>query len=392
MSHVRPDCHTPLTMCQSSPVPSHEAPQHDASIPPFHSPHSETHRNFTPSISPLSTTSGVHNEYFGDTNHPRPSPPVEPSLVDAPYPIADTSVPDDVVMRDDRSSSLSDFEGNFEDQQPNQDANDDAATEDADSEAETERLEHSPQKAWKSADVGPTPSKLNQETTAEDDLSDPASSPRSPPRDPQSPSPTHRFKGALAPQPHHLSLPQLIFTCLASPPRYAGEKRKRSTPTSSGDSPLTSDAESDSEHLSPPPHANGITATTAVKKVVTGDSPDDAVDDTAIDAPDDDAALPRSTRETPEQDDQDELDENPYISPMKAARLKGKKQRAKRQKESAIIQKPNYEAEYDDTMDLDELQDDDDSAAKTDEDRENKKQAQAEYNALAEKFHIFRTK
>ena len=371
----------------SNPVPN----------PPLRSPRSEHNRNSTPSISPLSTTSRAHNEYFASTDHARQSPIQEPTVIQTPLSTGDIHVPD-VEMRDhddndddddddDRSSSLSDFEAEFEDKENNNTHDDkDARPEDADSEAETERLERTPQKLPKSTtETGRTPSKLNQETSMGADLSDAMSSPRSPLRDPQSPSPTQRFKRAPSYSSTPAAAARLTRKPSASPSalgtQHAGDKRKRFTPTSSGDSPLTSDAESDSEELDATNHTNGKAST---QHKATGDVAHDRVD-----APNDELGMPESARETPEPD---EIDENPYISPMKAARLKGKKERAKRQKETPVVQKSDYEAEYDETMEIDELADDDESAAKSEEDRESKKQAHAEYLALAEKFHIFRTK
>lgn len=94
---------------------------------------------------------------------------------------------------DDRSSSLSDFDASSDEQ----DRNTYPAplspqrADEADSEAETERLERTPQKPWKSIDVGRTPSKLNQESTYGDDLSEAASSPEAPL------SPTQKVTGTL---------------------------------------------------------------------------------------------------------------------------------------------------------------------------------------------------
>ena len=126
-----------------------ESPLQSATTPP-------RDRNSTPSISPLSTTSKTQLELHATA---RPSQPL-PQIQD----------------HDGDSSSLSEFDAEFDDQK------------DADSEAETERLEASPQKPWKTADVARTPSKLNQATA----LSDRASSPEPLP---QSPSPTQRVIG-----------------------------------------------------------------------------------------------------------------------------------------------------------------------------------------------------
>lgn len=97
------------------------------------------------------------------------------------------------------------------------------------------------------------------------------------------------------------------------------------------------------------------------------------------------AATPRDSPEP------DEADENPYISPMKAARLKGKK-RAKRQKETPIAQKDDDDVDMEPVPQPDDTQEDEDSAAKSEEDREVKKKAQQDYTKLAEQFNIFRAK
>lgn len=86
---------------------------------------------------------------------------------------------------DDRSSSLSDPEDDNEEAEDGDEVEDDALNgEDTpaqqlvedDSEAETERLEQTPQKLRKQPDgVGKTPSKLNQASTADDELSEPGS-------------------------------------------------------------------------------------------------------------------------------------------------------------------------------------------------------------------------
>lgn len=289
----------------------------------------------------------------------------------------------DVVMQDDHddgSSSLSDFEGNFEDQENNDSGMRPSPPpiEEADSEAETERLEHTPQKPWNNPDTGRTPSKLNQETTIEEDLSEPASSPKSPGRSGQSLSPSHRLLGTLV---HFSDAAENVFVLTlnytGSPSPMAGQKRKRSPPPSEPDSPL-SDAASDSEEILAQVHTNG---STLALEPVRQDFPQDSKDD---------VAMPESARETPEPD---EVDENPYISPMKAARLKGKKQRAKKQqKEPTLAQKQDYEGEYEDAPEGDDMQDDDDSTAKSEEDREMKRQARLEYTSLTEKFQIFRAK
>lgn len=74
-----------------------------------------------------------------------------------------------------------------------------------------------------------------------------------------------------------------------------------------------------------------------------------------------------SNRETPEPVEADE-NENPYISPMKAARLKRAKQKSKRLKE--LVQQPGSVADEEETVEADEVQDDEEGSAKTEEDRE----------------------
>lgn len=353
-------------------------PQREASTnPPFPSPRSNRDANYTPSISPLSTTSRAHNDYFTQSNPPRASHTPAPNAIE--HSLAHTNQQDtDVIMRDDRSSSLSDYDANSENQE-----NDNAASprsplpiEEADSEAETERLGRTPQKPWNNPDTGRTPSKLNQETSIDNPLSDPpASSPTTPGRDAQSPTPTRRLLGTVV----HSSNPTSILTQMppASPSTIAGQKRKRSPPPSEPDSPL-SEAASDSDEILHPIRPNGSALPT--KATTEKDPSEELVDDQR-----DDGNMPESARDTPEPDD---VDENPYISPMKAARLKGKKQKAKRQKEPATIQRPEYEAEYEDTGEPDDLQEDDDGGAKSEEDRETKRQARASYDNLVSNFQI----
>lgn len=82
---------------------------------------------------------------------------------------------------DDRSSSLSDFEGSLEDPDKADITHRSSPPRDPenDSEAETERLNATPQKPWNSGEVvnntGRTPSKLREEATWDDDLSEPVS-------------------------------------------------------------------------------------------------------------------------------------------------------------------------------------------------------------------------
>ncbi|KAL1302489.1 hypothetical protein AAFC00_002880 [Neodothiora populina] len=355
-----------------------------------HTPRSLHTRNSTPSISPLSTTSRSNVNYFDHTADDPPKSPLSqrPTLtIDTPLPLPESAAQPDVVMRDqhdsdnqddddnnnnnnndktarngrdrdDGSSSLSDFDGNLDEQEATQ--TNTLAIQDADSEAETERLEPSPQKSWRLPDTTRTPSKLNQETSAPDHWTEPASSPATPRPDPQSPSPAHRT--------------------VASPSALAGQKRKRSPPLSEPDSPL-SEAASDSDDILLPRPTDHVDSTTA-------NEPEESIEETNIEETTEHPTVQTpSDRETPEPDD---VDQNPYISPMKAARLKGKKQRAKRLKEASAA--PN-KAEGDEDIGTPlGPQEDEDGAPKSDDDAESKRQAQAAYAELADKFHMFRTK
>lgn len=96
---------------------------------------------------------------------------------------------------EDRSSSLSDFEGSLADMERREgdrssQAMDDEEVED-DSEAETERIGRTPQKlanaAMTNGDTARTPSKLYQESTYDEELSDADSTPTGPGRQSVSP-------------------------------------------------------------------------------------------------------------------------------------------------------------------------------------------------------------
>jgi len=267
----------------------------------------------TPSISPLSTTSRSAIPSAIDPIPIQLQPVQQPDLVDP-------------VDQSDGSSSLSDYDAEFDDQ-------DQRDNNDRDSEAETERLERSPIKSWI-----PSPTKLNQA----DIRSEPASSPEP---QPQSPSPTQARLGtntAARPQsPADLPLS-------ASPTAIAGRKRKRPSPAvSDADSPLSE--HSDSEEALALSHSNHVDQ------------------------------VPESRQETPEPND--EADENPYISPMKAARLKRAKQKPKQLRDiSPAVQSLANDLE------------DDDADEPNDGDQETKKRATEAFTAIVEQFQTFRTK
>jgi len=267
----------------------------------------------TPSISPLSTTSRSAIPSAIDPIPIQLQPVQQPDLVDP-------------VDQSDGSSSLSDYDAEFDDQ-------DQRDNNDRDSEAETERLERSPIKSWI-----PSPTKLNQA----DIRSEPASSPEP---QPQSPSPTQARLGtntAARPQsPADLPLS-------ASPTAIAGRKRKRPSPAvSDADSPLSE--HSDSEEALALSHSNHVDQ------------------------------VPESRQETPEPND--EADENPYISPMKAARLKRAKQKSKQLRDiSPAVQSLANDLE------------DDDADEPNDGDQETKKRATEAFTAIVEQFQTFRTK
>ncbi|KAH0166259.1 hypothetical protein KCU67_g4382, partial [Aureobasidium melanogenum] len=249
----------------------------------------------TPSISPLSTTSRTAIPSTIDPIPLQLQPAEQPHQVDH-------------VDQSDGSSSLSDYDAEFDDQ-------DQRDNNDRDSEAETERLERSPVKSWI-----PSPTKLNQAEVR----SEPASSPEP---QPQSPSPTQAR--------------------LASPAAIAGRKRKRPSPISDADSPLSE--HSDSEEALALSHSNHVDQ------------------------------LPESRQETPEPTD--EVDENPYISPMKAARLKRAKQKTKPVRDtSPAAETVGQELEDEEA---DETNDGDD---------ETRKRATEAFTAIVEQFQTFRAK
>lgn len=267
----------------------------------------------TPSISPLSTTS---RSAIPSAIEPIPiqlQPVEQPNLVDP-------------VDQSDGSSSLSDYDAEFDDQ-------DQRDNNDRDSEAETERLERSPIKSWI-----PSPTKLNQAEIR----SEPASSPEP---QPQSPSPTQARLGTnTTAYPH----PPADLQLLASPTAIAGRKRKRPSPAvSDADSPLSE--HSDSEEALALSHSNHVDQ------------------------------VAESRQETPEPND--EADENPYISPMKAARLKRAKQKTKQLRDNS----PAVQSLANDL-------DDDDADEPNDGDQETKKRATEAFAAIVEQFQTFRTK
>ncbi|THX38644.1 hypothetical protein D6D10_04906 [Aureobasidium pullulans] len=264
--------------------------------------------NHTPSISPLSTTSRT----------------AIPPIIN-PIPLQlETTDQVDHVDQSDGSSSLSDYDAEFDNQSP-RDNND------RDSEAETERLERSPIKSWI-----PSPTKLNQASVR----SEPASSPDP---QPQSPSPTQARLGTHIDVDGQLNADAPFA---ASPLAIAGRKRKRPSPISDADSPLSE--HSDSEEALALNHNRHI---------------DQA---------------PESRQETPEP--ADEVDENPYISPMKAARLKRAKQKKQTRDPSPAVQIAGNELE------------EEEADEQNDGDEETKKRATEAFTAIVEQFQTFRTK
>ncbi|KAF4553530.1 Sds3-like protein [Elsinoe fawcettii] len=101
-------------------------------------------RNSTPSISPLSSTSKAHHDSAND--------PSDPITNGAQIHVPDALDQDDEHEQRDRSSSLSDIEGDFEeqDQEAGQSGSEDGLTpidgDENDSEAETERIKPTPHK------------------------------------------------------------------------------------------------------------------------------------------------------------------------------------------------------------------------------------------------------
>ncbi|KAI5238316.1 hypothetical protein E4T43_07525 [Aureobasidium subglaciale] len=262
----------------------------------------------TPSVSPLSTTSRT----------------AAPPVID-PIPLQLESADTLDVDPSDGSSSLSDYDAEFDDQ-------DQRDNNDRDSEAETERLERSPMKSWI-----PSPTKLNQASVR----SEPASSPDP---QPQSPSPTQARLGTMIAIDNQINADRSLS---ASPAALAGRKRKRPSPISDADSPLSE--HSDSEEALALNHNRHV------------------------------EQAPESRQETPEPTE--EVDDNPYISPMKAARLKRAKQKSKQTRDfSPAAQTGGNELEYDE---VDEQNDGDD---------ETKKRATEAFTAIVEQFQTFRTK
>ncbi|PSK42167.1 hypothetical protein B9Z65_4081 [Elsinoe australis] len=123
--------------------PPHDSIHRPSTANSFKSPKSPHNgRNSTPSISPLSNASKTHNDSANDL--------VEPITNGAQIHVPDQSGVDHDDGRRDRSSSLSDIEGDFDDQEQDQSGSEDRLTpiggDENDSEAETERIKPTPQK------------------------------------------------------------------------------------------------------------------------------------------------------------------------------------------------------------------------------------------------------
>lgn len=149
----------------------------------------------------------------------------------------------------------------------------------------------------------------------------------------------------------------LTYPFLGEPQALAGRKRKRPSPTSDGDSPLSE--QSESEEILQDALVNGGLERLSQPR-------DHAIVD-AVGDERDEHMEPPSNRETPEPAEIDE-NENPYISPMKAARLKRAKQKSKRLKEP--VQKPGSMIDEDEAVEAEDVQDDEESSARSEEDRE----------------------
>ena len=124
-------------------------------------------RTSTPSVSPLSNASRNLNDSTNPSHTTKPSQHGKTATASEPT----AQSPD--KSEADRSSSLSDFDDSLEDQeQPDTIPHaPQAQDEENESEAETELLERTPQKPWKASSSGKTPSKLNQQSSYEEQAS-----------------------------------------------------------------------------------------------------------------------------------------------------------------------------------------------------------------------------
>ena len=273
---------------------------------------------------------------------------------------------------DDRSSSLSEPED-----EPDEENDQDGMTAtlgeghqlttqrslDVDSEAETERLEQTPQKLRKHANsIGKTPSKLSHAATAEDELSDPPS-PLPTGAGVASSTSTVATEGKL--HQHHVG----VMSNIAPNTDETGKKRKRSD---SGESSLTSAASDLGESPRKRSHESPVES-----------------DAKEIEEEADANAMPEVIREETVEDVA--TPEEPRGTPLSVAvkGFKGKKGKQKGRKPKETVLEPE-------TGQLEaaegEQEPSEETAAKTEEQRQQRAQASSLFDEVAKQFIAFREK
>ncbi|KAI6798147.1 hypothetical protein KC361_g3519 [Hortaea werneckii] len=272
---------------------------------------------------------------------------------------------------DNSSSSLSDPEDDFDDEeQQNGAEREQRAGEslgahksmDVDSEAETERLDQTPQKAQKQLDaVGKTPSKLSQAATAEDELSDPPS-----------PLPAGNGVGSQASTSatarmlgqHYKGAGEGVATSEG----VLGQKRKRSDSADSSLTSAASDLGESPRKRSPEMSEHQEMKTDGVDVDTNGEqayAPEEAVEE----------PTPREEGDTP--------------APPAAKGQKGRKGKPRGRKPKDRTQEQIKEQQE---VAETEQEPNEETAARTEEQKQQRAQAHSLYEDLAKQFTSFREK
>ncbi|KAI7378649.1 hypothetical protein KC328_g13778 [Hortaea werneckii] len=272
---------------------------------------------------------------------------------------------------DNSSSSLSDPEDDLDDEeQQNGVGEEQRAGEslgahksmDVDSEAETERLDQTPQKAQKHLDtVGKTPSKLSQAATAEDELSDPPS-----PLPAGNGVGSHASTSGTARNVGQLS--KGATESLATSDGVLGQKRKRSDSVDSSLTSAASDLGESPRKRNPEMSEQQEMKTDGVDADTNGEQP--YAPEEAVEEP-----TPREEADTP--------------APPAAKGPKGRKGKTRGRKpkdrthEQTVGQQDVAESEQEPN---------EETAAKTEEQKQQRAQAHSLYEDLAKQFTSFREK
>ncbi|RMX74011.1 hypothetical protein D0869_13027, partial [Hortaea werneckii] len=322
-----------------------------------------------PSISPLSTTSRANRS---------PMASREATMGDSALrnTEANTATANHGNYRaaeedDNSSSSLSDPEDDLDDEeQQNGVGEEQRAGEslgahksmDVDSEAETERLDQTPQKAQKHLDtVGKTPSKLSQAATAEDELSDPPS-----PLPAGNGVGSHASTSGTARDVGQQS--KGATESLATSDGVLGQKRKRSDSADSSLTSAASDLGESPRKRSPEMSEQQEMKTDGVDADTSGEQP--YAPEEAVEEP-----TPREEADTP--------------APPAAKGPKGRKGKTRGRKpkdrthEQIVEQQDVAESEQEPN---------EETAAKTEEQKQQRAQAHSLYEDLAKQFTSFREK